>query len=287
MFAYNNSNIDYISMALCNALLIKKHLKCNNVALVTNEGSMTYLKSITETKLIEYAFDVVIYNDVIDSNNAVRTFHDTRYTKFKDRYQNINRINAYNITPFEQTVVLDTDYLMLDSSMDLVWDCDEDFMCNRKTVTLDHEKNSFGFDNRFSEMSIPLYWATAIYFKKSHRSKSIFELINFIKENYEYYGYLYSFQPCGYFRNDFALSIAIHMTDNCMEYKSVKPLPINHILVSLDLDEVHAFKKGKFYITSESKPGEFKLHSVINNVHIMNKRAILRYKDEIIEYANS
>lgn len=274
-------------MALCNALLIKKKLKLNNVALVTNEGSMTYLKSITDNDLIDYAFDIVIYNDVIDGNSSIRVFKDTRYTEFKDRYQNINRINAYNITPFEQTMVLDTDYLMLDSTMDLVWDCDEDFLCNRKTITLDHEKNSFGFNNRFNEMSIPLYWATAMYFRKSDRSQSIFELINFIKENYEYYGYLYSYQPCGYFRNDFALSMAIHIIDNCMEYGSVKPLPVNHILVSLDFDEIHAFKNGKFHITSEPEQGSFKLHKVVNNVHIMNKRAILRYKDEIINYACS
>jgi len=272
-------------MALCNALLIKKHLKHNNVALVTNEYSMTYLKSITNDELIERAFDIVIYDDIKDGNNAIRVFKDTRYTEFRDKYQNINRINAYNITPFEQTVVLDTDYLMLDSSMDLVWDCEEDFMCNRKTVTLDHEKNSFGFNNRFNEMSIPLYWATAIYFKKSERSRSVFELINFIKENYEYYGYLYSFQPCGYFRNDFALSIAIHMIDNCMEYNSVKPFPIDYILVSLDVDEIHSFKNGRFHITSEPDPGQFKLHNTFNNVHVMNKRAILRYKDEIINYA--
>ena len=48
-------------MALCNALLIKKHLKHNNVALVTDEGSMNYIQHIVDNKLIEYAFDVVIF----------------------------------------------------------------------------------------------------------------------------------------------------------------------------------------------------------------------------------
>lgn len=287
MFAYNNPSIDYISMALCNALLIKKNLKHNNVALVTDEGSMYYLQQLIDQDVIDYAFDVVIINKLMDSSVSVRVFKDTRYTEFKDRYYNINRIDAYNITPFEQTMVIDTDYLMIDSTMDTVWDCDEDFMCNKKTITLDHEKNSFGFNNRFNEMGIPQYWATAIYFKKSKQAKSIFDLINFVKENYEYYGYLYSFQPCGYFRNDFAISIAIHMLDNCMEYGSVKPLPINHILVSLEYDEIHRFKDGVFYITSESESGSFKLHKVINNIHIMNKRAILRFKDEIMNYAYS
>lgn len=272
-------------MAMLNALLIKKHLKHNKVALVTNKGSLSYLKDITDQSIIDFAFDVIIFDDIIEDGISVRRFKDTRYTEFTDRYYNINRINAFELTPFDQTVLIDTDYLMLDNTMDLVWDNDEDVMCNRKTVSLDHTVNSFGFDNRFNDLSIPLYWATAIYFKKTERSKSLFELINFVKENYEYYGYLYSFQPCGYFRNDYALSIAIHMSNNMMEYGTIKSLPINHILVSLDNDELHRFKNGKFLITSECEAGSFRLHQVMNNVHIMNKRAILRFKNEIIEYA--
>ena len=66
MFAYNNSSIDYITMALCNALLIKKNLINNNVALVTNSGTFEYLKSITEKSVIDYAFDMVILKDVVN-----------------------------------------------------------------------------------------------------------------------------------------------------------------------------------------------------------------------------
>lgn len=285
MFAYNNDSIDYISMALCNALLIKKNLKTNNVALVTNTGTLQYLQHITDADIINSAFDYIILNDIIETGVATRRYQDTRYTEFTDRYYNINRINAYELSPFEQTMLIDTDFLMLDASMDLVWDCDEDFMCNRKTVSLEHRVNSFGFDNRFNDMSIPLFWATAIYFNKTERSKTIFELVNFIKENYEYYRDLYGFQPCGYFRNDFALSIAIHIVNNTMEYGAIKPLPIDYILVSLDTDEMHAFDDGQCLITSEDEQGQFKLHRIGINVHMMNKRAILRYKDQIVNYA--
>jgi hypothetical protein len=285
MFAYNNDSIDYVTMALCNALLIKKNLTINKVALVTNSGTLSYLQQVTDPALIDTAFDYIILNDIIETGVAVRKYRDTRYTDFTDRYYNINRINAYELSPFDQTMMIDTDFLMLDSSMDLVWDCDEDFMCNRKTVTLEHSVNSFGFDNRFNEMSIPLYWATAIYFKKTERSKIIFEMINFIKENYEYYGDLYNFQPCGYFRNDFALSIAMHIVNNGMEYGAIKSLPVDYLLVSLDTDEMHEFTNGQCLVTSEGEPGQFKLHRISTNLHMMNKRAILRYKDQIISYA--
>lgn len=274
-------------MALCNALMIKKNCKINDVALVTNGGSIAYLRSITDAKVIEKAFDHIIL-DEIDTQIAMdRKYNDTRYTNFVDSYHNLNRASAYDHSPFDQTLLLDADYLMLDDSMDKVWDTVEDFLCNRNTLTLNHQTNTFGSNNRFNTISIPLYWATAVFFKRSSKAEIVFKLINFIKENYEYYHYLYEFKHDGYFRNDFALSIAIHMCDNFMEYGSIKPLPTEHILVAMEHDEMHAFSNGACIITSEPDQGDFRLHKVENNVHVMNKRSILRHQKDIINYANS
>ena len=285
IFAHNNSKIDYGSIALCNALLIKKHLKHNNVALIADSGTIGHLEVNYSDSIMRAAFDRIIVDEVDRSAVGNRKFHDTRYSSFTDSYTNVNRPTVYELSPFEETILVDADYLMLDSTMDLVWDNIEDFMCNRKTKDLDHKQNNFGFDNRFNDMSIPLYWATAIYFRKTEKCKLIFELMNFIKENYEYYQYLYQFSHSGYFRNDYALSIAIHMANNLMEYGTVASLPVDHILFSMEHDELHAFKYGRCLITSESVQGEFQMHNVSNNVHMMNKQAVLRHRDEIISYA--
>jgi hypothetical protein len=285
MFAHNNPSIDYGTLALCNALLIKKNLKRLPVALISDSGTISHLEKNYSDNVMRKAFDRIILDENTDSSIGQRRFNDTRYTVFTEGYKNTNRTNAYNLSPFDETLMVDVDYLMLDNTMNLVWNNTEDFMCNRKTIDLNHAVNAFGFDNRFNEMSIPLYWATAVYFRKTEKSRLIFELMNFIKENYAYYQYLYRFNHSGYFRNDYALSIAIHMTNNLMEYGSVSPLPVNHILFSMEHDELHQFKDGNCMITSEPVQGEFRMHSVSSNVHMMNKRAILRSKDEIIEYA--
>jgi len=284
MFAHNNPSLDYGTMALCNALMIKKHLKENKVALISDLGTVGHLESNFSDVIMRKAFDRIIINEPNAEEAGTRRFGDTRYTSFTDTYKNTNRPNIYDLTPFEETVMIDADYLMLDDTMDLVWDHAHDFLCNRKTVDLDHNSNNFGFDNRFNEMSIPLYWATAIYFRKTDNSKLIFELMNFIRENYAYYQYLYRFNHSGYFRNDYALSIAIHMANNLMEYGSINPLPIDHILFSMEHDEMHRFDDGKCLITSEPVQGEFYMHSVSSNLHMMNKRSILRNKKEIIAY---
>jgi len=38
-------------------------------------------------------------------------------------------------------------------------------------------------------------------------------------------------------------------------------------------------------MTTESQMGHFRLRRVINSVHVMNKRSILRNMDEIVRYA--
>lgn len=286
IYAHNNDNIDYASLAVCNALLIKKHLRENAVALVTDSHTARYMEQLYDPGILRMAFDRIIYDDSI-TNSASRRYHDTRYTTFTDSYNNTNRPNALDLSPFDETVLIDSDYLMLDNTMDLVWGNFEDFMCNRKTSDLNHKVDNFGFDNRFSDMSIPLYWATAVYFRKTEKSKLIFQMMNFIKENYVYYQYLYQFAPTGYFRNDHALSIAIHLLNNLMEYGSIASLPNNRLLFSMEEDEMHGFIDGACVITSEPEQGDFRLHVVSQNVHVMNKRAIIRNKDKIINYAIS
>jgi hypothetical protein len=287
LYAHNNHSLDYACLAICNALLIKKNLiKANNVALVTDHGTLDWMQSKYGQDLLDRAFEHVIINDQYPAQSGTRRFRDTNYTTFTDRYHNTDRTTAYDLSPFEETVLLDVDYLMLDDSMDLVWGTHDEFLCNTKTLDLDHRANDFGFDNRFNDMSIPLYWATAIYFRRSEKAQLIFELMDFVREHYAYYQYLYRFSDSGFYRNDYAISIAIHMANNLMEYGNVPSLPIDTMLISTECDEIHAFKDGSLYITSEQESGDFRLHSIDSNLHIMNKRAILRMSQEIIAYAS-
>ena len=288
LFAHNNASIDYACLALCNALLIKKNLlTVTDVALVTDHDTLEYMIEFNGQELVNRAFEHIIFSDAHISEARPRRYHDTRYTTFADAYYNIDRPNAYSLSPFEETMMIDVDYLILDNTTDMVWGSVDEFLCNTKTRDLDHKSNNFGFDNRFNDMSIPLYWATAVYFRKTPLSKIIFELMGFIREHWVYYQYLYRFLPSGYFRNDFALSIAIHIANNLMEYGSVPPLPVPHILFSMEHDEMHAFGDGKCMITSEPDMGQFYLHAVNANLHMMNKRAIVRHKNDIINYALS
>ena len=160
---------------------------------------MSWLEKCHGKNIVNNAFDSI---KVVDINRDVkdRRYFDTRYTIKSQPYYNLNRSDTFFLSPFDETILLDADYLMLDNSFDYAWNGVEDIRVNKAVKDLHHNTNISGFDLRFNDMSIPLYWATAVYFTKTQRSKNLFQLINFIKENYEYYQALYNFMPNSYFK---------------------------------------------------------------------------------------
>ena len=284
--AYNNEELDYGTMALCCALLIKKHLTINSTALVTSSDTIRWLLSQYDQKVVESAFDEVIVVD-IERNVGQRTFYDTRYTAKKQPYYNTNRVDSYVISPWDETILLDADYLVLDSTFDLVWNSVEDIMVNKVVKDLNSTTISNIVDTRINEIGIPLYWATAIYFKKTPRIKSIFDVVSFVKDNYQYYSYLYKLPPSAYFRNDYAFSIALHMVSGRFENDGIKSLPNPIMNISTENDDFIEFKDGSAFFISEKEQGQFKLHKMMTNVHVMNKWSITRMSKRIIDYATS
>lgn len=282
--AYNNMEIDYGTMALCSSLLIKKNLKINRVSLSTTNDTLRWISSQHGDDLVNRAFDHITVVD-IDRNANVRTYHDTRYSSKVQPYYNGNRSDSLKLSPFDETILIDADYLILDDSLDHAWNSVEDVMVNKSVRDLRHATNIGGFDQRFNEMSIPLYWATVMYFKRNDRVKSIFDTMKFIKENYGYYHDLYRFSPSGYFRNDYALSIALHMISGQFENDAIRPLPFHEIMVATENDDMIGFKDGAAFFISEAVQGDFKLHQVRTNIHVMNKWSIGRMAPRIIEHA--
>lgn len=284
--AYNNKELDYGTMALCSALLIKKNLHVNATALVTSIDTFDWLSKTYDKNLIDSAFDKIIVTTV-DRNVGQRTFFDTRYSSKKQPYFNTNRCDSYNITPWDQTILLDADYLMLDSSFDFVWNSVEDIMVNKIVKDLADDTVSNIVDSRVNEIGIPLYWATAVYFQKSPRTQAIFELVQFIKENYQFYQYLYRLPPSNYFRNDYAFSIALHLISGGFENDSIKSFPNPIIQIATENDDFINFKNGSAYFISEKEQGQHRLHKVMTNIHVMNKWSYTRMAKRIISYATS
>ena len=119
------------------------------------------------------------------------------------------------------------------------------------------------------EMSLNYVWATAIAFKKTPKSKMLFDLVGRVQNNYRYYCKLYNIRSSN-FRNDYAFAIADNIINGYTASlgipwtmltvdKTVKALEIknNNIIVRED-DGAHIIPKqnihiiDKLYLQSDS-----------------------------------
>ena len=191
IFAFNNEQIDYVAMAAWSAKNIRRHLGIP-VCLVTD----------TETNNKE--FDQVIYTAVANSTNT-RHFSDVGTVT----WHNLNRMDAYALTPYSQTLVLDADYVVASNQLKSILDSQEDFMCHRTAYDVTGLQ-PFTDLNVFGQHQFPMWWATVMMFRTSERARLIFESMTMIRDNWTHYRNLYANARSTY-RNDHALSIALNI----------------------------------------------------------------------------
>ena len=240
LFAYNTQDIDYVSIADANAKLITKNLKLP-VTLVTDLNTKPN-------------FD---YDKVIRVENTFDNFRNFGQTK--QTWRNGGRSRAYELSPYDLTIVLDSDYLMLDNSLIKLFDQNFDYRLHY---------NSYSEDgiiyNKMGANSLPFVWATCVLFRKTSKTKLYFDFIKRIERNYAYYKTL--FQTSGSFRNDYVFAIAnLVLNGYSLDQHQGSPLPI--YTVEKDIDSIDIKNKNMIIKHSDSA-----VVSPIQNVHIMDKK---------------
>lgn len=285
IFANNNEQVDYGLIALINALMIKANASEKAVALVSDESTVRYLQETRGEDLVKRAFDHIILQPLPRDFRQDRRFNDTLSTTKVLPWNNLTRIKAFDLTPFDETIIIDGDYLVCNSNLDLAWGTPQDILINRKALTLEHKKPSLS-EQYVEPFSIPLYWATALYFRKSDHSAMLFDIAKHVHDNYDFYSLAYRFKG-EQFRNDFAFSIAAHMLNGFVGRDEIESFPVDTILTSFDCDElvdVPARNELVFLVNDTTNRWRFTLSRMKNlNVHVMNKFSITRLADKFIE----
>jgi hypothetical protein len=262
IFAFSGG-FDYYSLAQKSAKRMIAHLKLP-VTVVTDDASK-FDKSI---------FDNVI--EIADNEKQLKKFYDGSSDFKMYPWKNSNRFKCYELSPYDETLVLDVDYIINSSFLLNLFDTDKDFLIFKHShdIVGFSRTDEFEFINQFS---IPFYWATVFYFKKTSWTKKFFEIVEFVKENWDFYRLLYQIKYSTY-RNDFAFSIAIHILSGFVinNFDKIVPYPM---YFSLDKDILIHDDNGSlvFLIQEEinkntSTPIKYKNI----DIHIMNKHSLLR-----------
>jgi hypothetical protein len=261
IFAFNNQHTDYLAMAAWAARRVQQWLDIP-VAVVTN---------VTDSDSLS-AFDCVI-NAPAQSGGG-RWFSD--YGTHVEWY-NAGRPEAYDLTPWDHTLVLDSDYVVNSGQLNTLFDADNDFLCYRDCVDITSPDQPLL--KTFGKFNLPMWWATVMCFNKSNTSQYIFESMKMVRNNWQHYRDLFGISETTY-RNDYALSIALGIVSGHTWKVNNIPWPMMATLPDhrLDLQTVGTVDMWTInYQNNQSRPTKMALAGM--DFHAMGKQSL----GEIIE----
>jgi hypothetical protein len=221
IFAFNNEQTDYLSMAAWSAKNIHRHLGIP-VAVVTD-----YENPLGD-------FDYVINTQAQSGGQRYFSDYNTNVT-----WHNTNRMDAYKLSPWDQTLVLDADYVVASDQLRTVLNSCRDFMCYRRARDVT-ELQTFEDLNYFGNHCMPMWWATVMMFRRSAGTALLFDNMQMIRDNWTHYRNLYK-NPNPTYRNDHALSIALNtLNGHTLQVDGIPgtlaSITPEHRLTQLDID---------------------------------------------------
>jgi hypothetical protein len=263
LFAHNNGLIDYVSQAIFCCEQIKQHLNIP-VSLVTSNKVPPDKVSL---------FDKII--PIENSNtNQTKSFLDGSTNRYSALWHNFSRPDCYDLTPYDETIVMDSDYIVGNDNLLKCFQSNADFLINKDAEYINYQHRDDLLDTDVSDSSIPMYWATVFYFKKTEKMKTFFDLIKHIKNNWSFYRFTYQIVGENY-RNDHSFSIAIHMFNDFKETNWPMKLPSKLYYIT-DRDDVHYFNGDWELKLSVDTKKYYPCKVSGMNLHIMNKLALNR-----------
>jgi len=274
VFAYNNSQVDYVKQAYFLAQRVKKYMNLPT-SVVTDSGD--YLRSIFPD--YETVFDEIIDCFWSEDYNLKR-YNDGSLAGKQLQFKNSTRSSCYELSPYDETLVLDSDFIV---SSDVLCECfsqTKDFLIYRDSYDLANFRDYSEFDH-ISDSSVDFYWATVVFFRKTEMNKTFFDLIQHIQENWMHYNSVFQINSSVY-RNDHAFSIAIHIMNGYQQGDFAGKMP-GKLFYTTDKDIVLDIDNDNFLVLVEKENylGEYTaIRFKQNNLHVMNKFSLNRIIEE-------
>ena len=282
-FVYNNEHLDYVDLAILASRYVKEYLDLP-VCIITDAGTYKWMMQSQKEEVINECFDYIkLTTDEFKPNE--RRHHDSPWTQFKAQFSNSNKHKIWEYSPFEKTLLLDTDYIVKNEFL-------------LRSMSYDGVAM---FDNAISARNdrphinevllypggIKMWWSTVVYFDRSEFSKMFFDTWAHVADNYEFYQFLYNF-PSKLFRTDYCVSIAVHILNGMEEGDVIHNFdnqPMYYLSQKDDIVDVNNLQD--WICLSNDTREEWKNILVKHknlDLHVMNKRALSRVKPKLMEF---
>ena len=251
IFAFRNQVTDYVRMAQWSAQNIRRHLDIP-VAVITDDAMAT-------------GFDRVIVCEAPGTNTRYFSDYETSAT-----WHNETRSRAYDLSPWDQTLLLDADYVVASDQLSHLFHTGQDFSAHRWATDITGQNNMQGL-NWFGRYRMPQWWATVLQWQRSPQAKMIFDTMSMVRHNWRHYRELYH-NSAPAFRNDHALSIALNTV---MGYgQNLASIPWN-LLSVMPEHELQCAKQDQYsiaYKDQQNRPRRITVNDV--DFHAMNKQQL-------------
>ena len=192
LFAFNTESYDYVKMAKYCASRINYFLNLP-VTLITNDTLA----------------DKQIFDQIINVEANIKNKKEGKIWINKDRYK------AFELSPYDETILLDVDYVVNSDKLLKLFTILKDICVHNHTEFVMQPNLPQEFLSPYSEQ---IAWATVIAFKKTNKAKQVFECIKMVQNNYQHYTNVYNF-VAGTYRNDYALGIALRIVNGHLNDK--------------------------------------------------------------------
>ena len=196
LFCFDTPDFKYHKLLEKCVGLIKKNLKLE-ITVVTNFETYKNLKPLG---FVNYKF---IEPELGNKKKGLE-------------WLNVDRHMAYELSPYDVTLVMDIDYFPFTDNLRQFLDTRYEFLISKNAHDL---TNRNSFDTRKFSM-IDMVWATVFVFKKGKKAKRIFDMIKYVKQYYSYFIDLYRVFDVK-FRNDYAFAIALEQANGMITYETL------------------------------------------------------------------
>ena len=251
LFAYNTPETDYLKIASITAERIGRFLDLPTTV-VTNQASIN-----TTSASLSY-FEKTVITDIVDENYLS-----------KKMWYNKGRFKAYEFSPYDDTLLIDVDYLINSNKLLKLFDNHDIKIHDKIRYLMTSQVEEQMGTSKFNTL-----WATVIRFQKTGRAKHMFEMLEQVQKNYAYYSNLYKYHTFVY-RNDYAVTIALKTINGQLyEPRDFISWELLHVP-----DKATVYKESDTVYTLEcTDPHTAKLEYIkLTNLdfHIMNKNNFL------------
>jgi len=259
LFAHDNERISYGQLAVWCAQRIHQYLD-RPVSLVADPT--------TVDNIIAAGLDINVFDHVITSSSTtqqVKSYQGEMLT-----FQNLDRVSAWDLTPYDETIIIDTDIVIQSKKLNLLWGSAHDYMvCRDARDVFGHPHPDFDW---VSTTGVKFFWATEFYFRKTEKSHLFFKTCKWVKEHYPWLSVLHQYNV-NLLRNDYIWSIALHMLGGTAHANWCPVIP-GELLYVIDKSNLESMTKEQIVLSHTAGKHVCRIRG--QDVHVMNKNDLQR-----------